>query len=266
MLRLDNGQSYFFQWDVNRKVIVSDLTVREVHFSNEMMDEALVVNTRIENGQNVANVPDVLLQQDYDVMCYVMLDSCTKFEKIFGIFARPKPTDYIYTEEEIKGLDDLYERVMKLEENPGLNPEGTILEQLRPIEEISNHGHDTKLLNTGKFGIYLYPKADANNYTFMLPDKNIIYLLINDINGNMKIMTQVKDVHPSSLFHVRYENNILTVMIGVAEFNYIFDENGNYVGKGNVFTPACKSDIVTEERIQEMIDTSLPPSGEEVEY
>lgn len=263
-MQLDNGKSYFYQWDVNRKVIVED-TVSEVHFSNEMMNDALVVNTKIENGQNVANVPDVLLQQDYDVMCYVMLDSCTKLEKTFEVKSRPKPTDYIYTEEEIKRLDDLYDKVEKLENGTGFNPQGTVLEQLLPIEKLRDYG-DTVAYSGTRCYVMVTPKKELNGLNFMFNrDTTAVFLSVKDSSGNGKVTT-FNNIFSTDLFSINYVNNVAYARVGCSCVVHRYDDDGLWVEHINTYIPAYKNDIVSEERVQELINASLPPSGEEVAY
>ena len=106
MFTIADGREHFFQWDLNRQIIVSDPTVDEVHFCNKTDDCSLVLEVEEEvlaerlDGtkviQRYVNVPNILLQDALP----------TKVEKIFKVCPRTKPADYIYTETEIKRWED----------------------------------------------------------------------------------------------------------------------------------------------------------------
>ena len=101
MFKIKDGRDKFYQWDIDRKLIVEDASITEVHFSNRTDDYALVVKTYIENGITLANVPNILLQTNWRIHVYAVDGNYTKHEKCYEIVARTKPSDYVYTETEI---------------------------------------------------------------------------------------------------------------------------------------------------------------------
>lgn len=101
MFKILDGRDKFYQWDIDRKLIVEDASISEVHFSNRTDDYALVVKTYIENGITLANVPNILLQTDWRIHVYAVDGNYTKHEKSYEVIARTKPSDYVYTETEI---------------------------------------------------------------------------------------------------------------------------------------------------------------------
>ena len=101
MFKILDGRDKFYQWDIDRKLIVEDASITEVHFSNRTDDYALVVKTYIENDITLANVPNILLQTDWRIHVYAVDDNYTKHEKSYEVIARTKPSDYVYTETEI---------------------------------------------------------------------------------------------------------------------------------------------------------------------
>lgn len=121
-MRLYDGRISFYQWDVNQKLTASDLAAgEEVHFSNALMKEALVVKAyKFDNTADiVVDVPNILLQHDIPITAY-------RYEKdngsaktckgcIFQVIARPKPTDYVYTEVEILNYSSVEKRMTELE-------------------------------------------------------------------------------------------------------------------------------------------------------
>ena len=92
-----------FQWDVNQVIKIAGLVLGsspvEVHFCNKKSTSALVVNsTTPTNGYVLANIPNVLLTEPYDIVAYVYQTdgstrSTTKTIDI-PVVARKKPNDY----------------------------------------------------------------------------------------------------------------------------------------------------------------------------
>ena len=101
MFTIRDGRDCFFQWDAKRQVIVSDPTVNEVHFCNRSSDCSLVVLVKNEDGLRVADVPNIILQNDLPVRVYAFCTGYTKVEKIFKVCTRTKPADYVYEETDV---------------------------------------------------------------------------------------------------------------------------------------------------------------------
>ena len=127
MFQILDGRKEFFQWDLNQKVIVSE-KVDRVHFAINGRIEATEVK-EIE-GQNVADVPNIVLQSAGQLIVYAYIigegdeETITKVQECFWIKGRPKPPDYVYTETEVlsyetirKELADIEKRLKKVEEN-----------------------------------------------------------------------------------------------------------------------------------------------------
>jgi hypothetical protein len=116
MFKIHDGRDIFYQWDTDRKIIVSDPSITEIHFSNGTNNRALVVGVYEQDGARLANVPNVLLQERWDIMAYAYCGDCyTKQSARFKVNARPKPEDYIYEETEIKSLAYLENRIEEVE-------------------------------------------------------------------------------------------------------------------------------------------------------
>lgn len=110
--KIADGREHFYQWDLNRQVVVLDPTIEEVHFSNKSEKEALVVN--VVDG--LANVPNILLQQCFNIRVYAVEDDVTLYETVFELIARPKPSNYVYEETEIKSYEYLENKLNEIEE------------------------------------------------------------------------------------------------------------------------------------------------------
>ena len=116
MFKIYDGRDQFYQWDLDRKVIVNDDSITEVHFCNKT-DDSLVCQVYKDGEYNVANVPNILLQDNWRINVYGYDGKHTKHSDRFDVVSRSKPADYIYTETEVKRYEDLEERIAALEEN-----------------------------------------------------------------------------------------------------------------------------------------------------
>lgn len=117
MFKILDGRSEFYQWDLDRQLIVADASIDEVHFCNRTDDCSLVCEVYDLDGLRVVDVPNVLLQTDWRINVYAYDHSYTKHSAQFNVVKRTKPADYIYTETEIKNYDDLAARVDEIEKN-----------------------------------------------------------------------------------------------------------------------------------------------------
>lgn len=98
MFKLEDGREYLYQWDLNRNVIVEDPEVTEVHFCNKTDDCSLVVE--VKDGK--AQIPNILLQDTWNIRVYAYCQDYTKVEESFKIKPRTRPSDYVYTETEVR--------------------------------------------------------------------------------------------------------------------------------------------------------------------
>ena len=111
IFKIADGREYFYQWDIDRQLIVSDPTITEVHFCNRTDVCSLVV----EVVDGVANVPNKVLQSGFNVRVFGYDGKATMHEATFEVKARTQPTDYVYTEVEIKRYSDLEKRIDEIE-------------------------------------------------------------------------------------------------------------------------------------------------------
>lgn len=117
MFKIYDGREHFYQWDSDRKLIVEDASITEVHFCNRTDDCSLVCETYVEDGVTLVNVPNILLQNDWCIRVYAFDGSYTKHEKRYDVITRSKPADYVYTETELKNYDELLNRIDEIEKN-----------------------------------------------------------------------------------------------------------------------------------------------------
>lgn len=127
-MKIDDTREYFYQWDSGQRIILESYPAGvEVHFTLTprtaydalRCKTALVVKSYEENGKVYADVPNRLLQVAGKLIAYVYMENATRGQTMlcnaFPIIARPRPADYVFTEQEIMRWDALDERITKLE-------------------------------------------------------------------------------------------------------------------------------------------------------
>lgn len=132
MFKIYDGRDYFYQWDLDRKLIVNDASITQVHFCNRTDECSLVCETYTEDGLNLVNVPNVLLQDDWRINVYAYDVNYTKHSDVFNVIRRSKPDSYVYTETETLNFNTLLNRVNEVDENIAQNVENYLKEN--PVE------------------------------------------------------------------------------------------------------------------------------------
>ena len=112
MFRIADGREHFYAWDLDRQIIVDDPSIVEVHFCNRTEDVSLVV----EVVDGLANVPNILLQSSFDMRVFGYDGKATRHDAVFKVKAKTKPSDYVYTETEIKSYEYLENKIREIEE------------------------------------------------------------------------------------------------------------------------------------------------------
>lgn len=107
-----DGAKDFFQWDLDRQMVVTDGNITELHFCNGTSDCSLVC--QVVNGQ--AYVPNIILQTAGKVRVYGYAQDHTLVQKVYTILPRTRPADYVYTETEVKRYDALEKDIAELKE------------------------------------------------------------------------------------------------------------------------------------------------------
>lgn len=110
IFKIEDGREKFYQWDLNRRILVEDDSITQVHFANAATPTAYVVSV----SAGTANVPNIILQQNFDIKVYGYDKEFTKFEKTFEVEKRSKPQDYVYTETEILNYETLANEIKGL--------------------------------------------------------------------------------------------------------------------------------------------------------
>lgn len=120
MFKILDGRDELFQWDINRQIIVSDASIDAVHYSNRTDNSALVVEVKEKNGLRVADIPNILLQESWDINVYGYCNGYyTKQAARIKVNPRTKPESYVYTETEVLNYNTVMEKIDAIELMPG---------------------------------------------------------------------------------------------------------------------------------------------------
>lgn len=115
-ITLDDGRTELWQWDTGRKIVVDDKSVSEVHYSKYSSTQA--ITREVINGK--AEIPNFLLQDTHAVTAYAYSGSIengyTMAEKTFNVVKKPKPANYVETEEDKAILSKLKAAIGDLSE------------------------------------------------------------------------------------------------------------------------------------------------------
>ena len=112
MFSIADGREHFYAWDIDQQIVVDDPSIAEVHFCNRTEDVSLVV----EVVDGLANVPNILLQSSFDMRVFGYDGKATRYDAVFKVKAKTKPSDYVYTETEIKSYEYLENKIREIEE------------------------------------------------------------------------------------------------------------------------------------------------------
>lgn len=161
MFKILDGREYFYQWDIDRKLIVNDSAINQVHFCNRTDDCSLVCETYIEDGVTVANVPNILLQSDWRIRVYAYDGKHTKYEVCYDVIKRTKPEDYVYTETETLNYNTLLDRINQIDENIEKTIEDYLTEN--PVE-VDLSGYATEKYVDDAITAIDIPEVDLSDY------------------------------------------------------------------------------------------------------
>ena len=147
MFRILDGRDKFYQWDSDRQIVIEDIDCTEVHYSNRTDKTALVCTVREEDGQKIADVPNILLQQDWDIIVYAFDKEYTRFSQTFEVIPRTKPDDYVYTETDVLNYNTLLERINDVEANIGQEVQDYLEENppQSPVQSVNEKTGDVVL-------------------------------------------------------------------------------------------------------------------------
>lgn len=162
MFKIYDGREHFYQWDLDRKLIVEDPTVTEVHFCNRTDTCSLVCATYQEGEVTLVKVPNILLQTDWKIHVYAYDGKHTKHSGSYEVISRTKPSDYVYTEtetvtwEEFKSGVEAELEAMATKEY--VDNELATFDFIKVVDELPEEGLPNRF--------YLVPKEDNQTQDF----------------------------------------------------------------------------------------------------
>lgn len=117
---IDNKKNRLDQWDTGQRLILEDIPAgTHVDFVHKGA-ETLGRETYEEGDQVYVDIPDAALQTAGPMAVYFYVQDGDRGETVWcstpTVWPRPKPADYIYTDEEKKTWEDLQEQIDDLRE------------------------------------------------------------------------------------------------------------------------------------------------------
>jgi hypothetical protein len=113
MITIYGNKKNFYQWDLNQRLILT-----EVEVGTQINLDKYTVIAYEENGVVYANVPNILLQSGGTFNVYVWPEETVQAAR-FCVIPREKPSDYIYEETEIYGIKEVVEKALEEAKNSG---------------------------------------------------------------------------------------------------------------------------------------------------
>lgn len=159
MFKIADGRDFFYQWDIGRKLIVTDNTITEAHFCHPNNSTVYAVAVDDSSSTHTVEVPGELLQHYGTFKVYghvhgVNNNEYTKSIEYFDIVPKPKPDNYNY--EDAKGhwvrfqeeIDELNENITQ-QGNTLTGVQEDVASQQQDIEElmVQSNIHDKILDN-----------------------------------------------------------------------------------------------------------------------
>lgn len=177
MFSILDGREYFYQWDLDRKISVNDKSITQLHFTNATTNNALVVVVK----DLEADVPNILLQESWDIIVYGYDDNHTRYEQRFEVKKRSKPESYVYTETEVLNYNTLVQELQNINENIEATVEEYLVEN-PPEIDVDLTGYATE--DYVKEAIAAIPEVDLEGYaTEKYVDDAVAALDIPDTSG-----------------------------------------------------------------------------------
>lgn len=190
---------HFYQWDINRKLLINDKSVNEVHFANSYSTNALVCAVYEKDGKRVVNVPNILLQEHYQINAYLYdNERYTKQLIPIEVIKRKKPDDYVYTETEIKRWEDLEQRVIDGigYYKPSVDTDGNLSwtannPSFSPVETVNIKGE------AGEAGVVDYSLV-SNALIRDISGSTIAFDDVSPLNNNLQVKSRIDAIQSGS--------------------------------------------------------------------
>ena len=186
MFSIFDGREHFYQWDSDCKLIIDDGSVSAVHFCNRTLDYSIVCNVYKENGQYLVNVPNIFFQNDRDLHVYAYDDNHTLYEETYKVYARSKPADYVYKDDEVLTWAKIEQRMTDLENTVSTDGIAQVVEDYlkkNPVEagatqeQVNQINANTSAINDIKDNYA--KKTDLSGYLTEIPAEYVTETELN---------------------------------------------------------------------------------------
>ena len=138
MFKIYDGREHFYQWDLDRQLVVDDRSITQVHYCNRTGECSLICECYELDGHWVADVPNILLQDNWRMRVYAYDGNATRYDDCFEIKARTKPDTYVYTETEVMTYERLEAKIDAMQDDIG-QVVADYLKENPPVVELDNY-------------------------------------------------------------------------------------------------------------------------------
>lgn len=226
MITRQNGRKTFYQWDLDQKLVLTEIEGElDVHFWQEGQSEALVVTPTTEGGLVLVAVPNILLQNALPLKIYIWrkdIGAFTTHQQIFQVLEREKPADYVYTETEVKRWEDVDARSQEA------------LETAKSLEARADAGEFK-----GEKGEPGKPGAPGKDYILTEADKTEIADIVLSNFGDVSEAGQWELLQSKEISEEDGEINGLTITFpeGYTEYVVTLERTAPTVSKHTIVYP-----------------------------
>lgn len=232
MFYLEDEREALYQWDINRRMVIEDEAINQVHFCNRTDECSLVVECYKENGKIYANIPNILLQDRWDIKVYLYSNGeYTKQCGMFKVIGRTKPTDYVYSETDVLKWDELAEEV-KAEVNQALRNTSNAL------VGTANGTGAVKIDDISPTATNIDVKTNVTT-GFKTYGKNLIDYDVNTTEWSVDSGGRAFyfEVPCKSTFSIKRTDDRGTVILYRSTDNFVTEESTAKAAAGNIFKP-----------------------------
>lgn len=211
MFKIYDGREAFYQWDIDQKVVVEDRSITQVHFCNRTDDCALICECYELEGKWVADVPNILLQDNWRIRVYAYDGCATRHDEKYDVKPRSKPDTYVYTETEVLSYETIAKRMDAIETDIEGVAEEVIKEYLEEHDikvDLTGYATEEYVDNAvsaieltpgpagkdgkdGKDGVDGAPGADGKDYVLTEADKQEIAGMVEVTGGGSESIEEV---------------------------------------------------------------------------
>lgn len=255
MFKILDNRNQFYQWDIDRIIVVEDDTINQVHFCNRTDDCSLVCEVYELDGMRVVNVPNILLQDDWKINVYGYDKNYTKFSDTFEVVRRTKPTDYVYTETETVNYNTLLEKMNNIDETI----EGTVekyLDENPPQVDFTGYATEEYVDNA----ISAIPEVDLSAYALKTDIPSTTGLATEKYVDDAIAGIDIPDTDLTGYATEKYVDDAIAAIDlpdpTVAASGVTFDDTAAGIGAANVQEAIeyLADSGITSEVVQEQID------------